>query len=195
MDTVVRGKADLVEAPAVALDTSSSNWTIQGVKVMGRAALNLGHVLPEQVRGPEDLRVFVEAALLGVKDYPLFYEKKSERIPVMFGVNLPTFKALDILSIQGEYYKSPYSDVTKYVREGLPIWQLGTVDTSKTRADDFKWSVYARKAISPSFSVHAQAASDHFRLTDAAYSTSNVPLTYSWNHDWYYIFRLDFNLR
>jgi hypothetical protein len=162
---------------------------------MGRAALNLGHVLPEGVRGPEDLRVFVEAALLGVKDYPLFYEKKSERIPVMFGINLPTFKLLDIISVQGEMYKSRYSDATKFVREGLPIWQTGTLDSTQAKTDDFKWSIHARKSINKSFTVHAQAASDHFRLTDAAFNTSNIPLTYAWNHDWYYLFRLEFNLR
>jgi hypothetical protein len=162
---------------------------------MARAALNLGHLLPEDSRSPEDLRVYAEAALLGVKDYPLYYEKKAERIPIMFGVNLPTFKLLDVLAVQGELYRSPYSDGTKFVREAFPIWQTGTVDSSKAKADDFKWSVHARKALNKSFTVYAQAASDHFRLTDAAFNTSNIPLTNRWNHDWYYLFRLEFNLR
>lgn len=195
IDTVVKGRADQITAPATPTDTSLTNWTIKGVKLMGRAALNLGQLLPEAMRGPEDLRIFVEAALLGVKDYPLFYEKKSERIPIMFGVNLPTFKLLDVFSVQGEIYKSPYSDGTKFVREALPIWQTGTVDSSKSKVDDFKWSIYGKKAVNQTFSVYAQAASDHFRLTDAAFSSSNIPLTNSWNHDWYYLFRLEFNLR
>ncbi|MEO6098418.1 MAG: hypothetical protein ABIW76_23205 [Fibrobacteria bacterium] len=194
-DTVVKGRADKITPPAVPSDTNVTYWTIKGIKLMGRAALNLGHVLPEAIRGPEDLRFFIEAALLGVKDYPLFYEKKSERIPIMAGVNLPTFKLLDVFSVQGEIYKSPYSDGTKFVREGLPTWQTGTVDSSKSTADDFKWSIYAKKSVNKAFTVYAQAASDHFRLTDAAFSTSNIPLTNTWNHDWYYLFRLEFNLR
>lgn len=193
-DTVVKGRGDQITPPGTPSDTTTSYWTIKGVKLMGRAALNLGHVLPESIRGPEDLRFFMEAALLGVKDYPVFYEKKSERIPIMFGVNLPTFKLLDVFSVQGEIYRSPYSDGTKFVREGLPIWQTGTIDTSKTKADDFKWSIYGKKVVNKTFTIYAQAASDHFRLTDAAFSTSNIPLTYSRN-DWYYMFRLEFNLR
>jgi hypothetical protein len=194
-DTVVKGRADQISAPDAPTDTSLTYWTIQGVKLMGRAALNLGHLLPEDLRGPEDLRIFVEAALLGIKDYPLYYEEKSERIPVMFGLNLPTFKLLDVFTVQGEYYKSPYSDATKFVREALPIWQTGTIDTSMADDDNFKWSLYARKAVTKSFSVYAQAASDHFRLTDATFNTSNIPLTGAWNRHWYYLFRLEFNLR
>jgi hypothetical protein len=194
-DTVAAGRADMITAPATATDTADSYWTIRGVKLMARAALNLGQILPEDRRGPEDLRIFVEMALLGVKDYPLYYEKKAERMPMMFGVNLPTFKLLDVLSVQGELYRSPYSDGTKFVREGFPIWQTGTVDSSRTKTDDFKWSVHARKAVTPSFTVYAQAASDHFRLTDAGFNTSNIPLTYAWNHDWYYLLRLEFTLR
>ena len=194
-DTVVRGRGDQVTPPAMPTDTNATRWTIKGVKLMGRAALNLGHVLPEAIRGPEDLRFFMEAALLGVKDYPIYYEKKSERIPVMFGMNLPTFKLLDVLAIQGEIYRSPFSDGTKFVREALPIWQTGTVDSSKSRADDFKWSIYAKKSVNKTFAVYVQTASDHFRLTDAAFNTSNIPVTNAWNHDWYYLFRLEFNLR
>jgi hypothetical protein len=62
-------------------------WTHKGIKVMGRAALNLNHLLPVDIRNPEDLRVFGEVALLGVENQPLYYEKQSERMPVMFGVN------------------------------------------------------------------------------------------------------------
>lgn len=194
-DTVVKGRGDRITAPATPSDTSVTYWTIQGVKLMARAALNLGHFLPEAIRGPEDLRFFMEAALLGVKDYPIYYEKKSERVPVMFGLNLPTFKLLDVFSVQGEIYRSPYSDGTKFVREGLPIWQTGTVDSSKSGTDDFKWSLFAKKSVNKTLTVYAQAASDHFRLTDAAFSTSNIPMTNAWNHDWYYLFRLEFNLR
>ena len=156
--------------------------------------MNFGHLLPEAAGGPEDLRVFAEVALLGVKDYPLYYEKKSERMPIMFGLNLPTFRLLDGLSLQGEYYRSRYVDAAKYVQEGLPIWEEGRIDSSKSKRDDFKWSVHSRKAINKTLTAYVQAASDHFRLTDAAFNTSNIPLTYS-PQDWYYLVRLEFNLR
>jgi hypothetical protein len=45
------------------------------------------------------------------------------------------------------------------------------------------------------FTVYAQAASDQLRLTDGKFNPSNIPLTSTWNHDWYYVLRMEFNLR
>ncbi len=173
-------------------------WTVQGIKLMARAAVNLGSLLPEEIRGPEDLRIFAEVALLGVKNQPLYYEKRSERMPVMFGINIPTAKFLDVLSVQGEYYQSPYSDGLNYIRESRPIPQTEVTPSGKlppTHDDDFKWSVYGKKTLNKLCNVYVQAASDQFRLTDGKYNPSTIPLTTSWQHDWYYVVRLEFNLR
>lgn len=187
-------------------------WTHKGVKVMGRAALNLNTLLPADKRNPEDLRFFAEVALLGVKNHPLYYEKRSERMPVMFGVNVPTFRLLDVLTLQGEYYASPFNDNSKFTSASLPIWaaEFETVDSNFTtypvldpdgkvivkenRRDDWKWSVYARKTVNRVISVHAQAASDHIRLTDGKFNASSVPLTGT-PKEWYYLLRLEFALR
>lgn len=192
-DTTVKGRLDQVTRPDTVKDSSLTRWTFQGVKLMGRAALNLSHLLPEESRGPEDLRLFLEVALLGVKDYPLFYEKKSERIPIMFGITIPTAKLIDVLTIQGELYKSPYNDAYKFTQQSLPIWE--TNHTDSTHSDDFKWSVTARKSVNKLLSINMQAASDHFRLTDGRFNPSSIPLTARWNHDWYYLLRIEFNLR
>ena len=193
VDTVAKGRLDQITAPVTPTDTTLTRWTFQGVKVMGRVALNLGSLLPEDIRGPEDLRFFAEVALLGVKDYPLFYEKKSERMPIMFGATLPTAKLLDALTIQGELYKSPYSDGSKFIQQSVPIWETSKQDS--IHSDDFKWSIVARKSVNKLINVHMQAACDHFRLTDGKFSASSIPLTASWKHDWYYLARLEFNLR
>jgi hypothetical protein len=188
-------------------------WTHKGVKVMGRAALNLNSLLSADRRNPEDLRFFGEVALLGVENYPLFYEKRSERMPVMFGVNLPTFKWLDVLSLQGEYYASPFNDNSKFTSGSLPIWaaryetttdpfggtQLvldanGRVIPIENKEDDWKWSVYGKKTVNKVISVYAQAASDHIRLTDGKFNASSVPLTGT-PKEWYYLLRLEFALR
>ena len=40
-------------------------------------------------------------ALIGVKNYPGWYsERPEERMPIMAGFNFPTFKILDVLSIE-----------------------------------------------------------------------------------------------
>ncbi|MDB5050939.1 MAG: hypothetical protein JWO30_4010 [Fibrobacteres bacterium] len=200
VDTVATGRlSEIQNTVANPTETDTlDHWTVQGIKLMARAALNLGSLLPENIRGPEDLRIFAEIALLGVKNYPLYYEKRSERIPVMFGITLPTAKLLDVFTIQGEYYGSPYSDGLKYISESRPIPQTRSTpsgQTPPTHGDDLKWSIYGKKTINTLCNIYAQAASDQFRLTDGKYNPSTIPLTTSWKHDWYYVLRLEFNLR
>jgi hypothetical protein len=200
VDTVVTGRLSEIQndVQSDAVIDTLDHWTLKGVKVMARAALNLNSLLPEAARGPEDLRIFAEVALLGVENYPLYYEKRSERMPIMFGMTLPTAKLLDLLSVQGEYYSSPYSDGLNYIRESRPIPQTGVTSSGElppTHGDDIKWSVYAKKSVNKLCNVYAQAANDHFRMTDAAFNPSTIPLTRSWKHDWYYLVRLEFNLR
>ena len=190
-------------------DTIVDRWTSKGVKLMARAALNLGFLLPENRRAPEDLRLFGEVALLGVGNQPLFYEKRSERMPIMLGINIPTFKLLDLLSVQAEYFSSPYNDIDYFNGASLPIWKASFAqDSSKkylvdashrvipvaNHKDDLKWSVYAKTGINKSITAYAQVASDHFRLTDADYRVTSVPLTGK-PSEWYYLLRLEFALR
>ncbi|MBD3392248.1 MAG: hypothetical protein GF418_09290 [Chitinivibrionales bacterium] len=69
-----------------------------GTKVMLRAAFDPSPLLEQSAFfGPSDLKVYAEAAILGLKDYPNSYESPSrgytdilERIPVMGGINVPT---------------------------------------------------------------------------------------------------------
>jgi hypothetical protein len=184
-------------------------WTSKGLKLMGRASLDLGRLLPKGLRSPEDLRLFGEVAVLGWGNQPFFYEKRSERIPVMLGFNLPTFRLLDLLSLQIEYYKSPFNDIDYFNSQSIPIWKTsfakdsadryltdasGRIIPVADRNDDLKWSVHAKKIVNKSVTVFAQAASDHFRLTDADYRVTPVPLTGT-PGEWYFLLRLEFALR
>ncbi len=180
-------------------------WTQKGIKVMGRAALNLNSLLPEEIRNPEDLRVFAEIALLGVENQDLFYEDPVERMPIMFGINLPTYRWLDLLSVQVEYQKARFNNFEIYNTQGLPVWTTDFEQDSNDPVrlvpvadlkpeDNWKWSVHAKKTVNPVMTVYAQAASDHFRLTDGSLRASNVPVT-SKPSEWYYLMRLEFTLR
>lgn len=179
------------------IDTvKTGHWTFKGIKLMGRAALNLGSLLPENIRGPEDLRLFTEVAVLGVEDYPVYYSKMSRRIPVMVGINLPTARLLDVFSVQVEYYKSLYNDIEQFNAgtPSLPIWKTDYGD--EITRDDWKWSIYGKKTINKLMTIYAQAADDHFRLTSGprTLKVSSIPLT-STPSDWYYLVRLEFTLR
>jgi hypothetical protein len=198
---------DDLNDPAVTL---LHRWTHKGIKVMGRAALNLNHLLPEESRNPEDLRIFGEVAVLGWKDQPLYYEDRMQRMPIMFGLNVPTLKYLDVLTLQGEYYASPFNSIDRYNSASFPVWEGGFKENAgvyETDADgwvipmdehddDWKWSVYAKKTINKIMTVHAQAASDHLRLMSGPrqLTASAIPLT-STPKEWYYLVRLEFTLR
>jgi hypothetical protein len=70
-------------------------YTFKGTKLMARASLDVKGIVERfagtlSVLGKEDLKLYGEAAVLGVKNYPGWYNKISERIPVMAGVDWPT---------------------------------------------------------------------------------------------------------
>lgn len=104
--------------PALSRDTLGY-YTFQGFKGMARVSADLG-VLAGLPAG--DFKIYSEIALLGFKDYPFYYEKKSERMPLMAGINIPTFGLLDMLSIECEYLKSPFrNDINYAYRERIPL--------------------------------------------------------------------------
>jgi hypothetical protein len=171
-------------------------YETKAIKLMGRASFNVQKVLPIDFLNPNDLKVYGEIALLGVENYPGMYEKRTERMPIMMGINLPTFKLLDMLSFEVEYFKNRNPDDF-----GLQqLWQLPTYysntpntenqtggtgglaqpvefgvpggysilfrDPNANSRDDWKWSLYAVKQVITGVSIRGQVANDHFRAQD-----------------------------
>lgn len=67
-----------------------------------------------ELLGKNDFSVYAEAAILGIENYPVWYEDRTERMPVMFGVHLPRhplmgWGAVTALSAAGAV-KSSYLD-------------------------------------------------------------------------------------
>lgn len=89
-------------------------YSHQGTKLTAFFSLDTKKILGLQGMNANDLIIYGEAALIGVKNYKGVYENRLDRIPIMMGINLPTFGLLDNLSFEVEYYKSPYkNDVNK----------------------------------------------------------------------------------
>jgi len=166
-------------------DTSFGYYTFASTKLMGRIAIDLKTLFPDNLKsfcGAEDLKIYSEAAILGLKNYPgsldsttvngvkspkTRYDDIKKRIPVMIGINIPTYKILDILSFECEWFGSTDpNDMTQVVRDGIPSERQssfsGTSYADSTR-DNWKWSFYAKKTLAGHFNILAQIASDHLR--------------------------------
>ena len=180
----------------------SERLSFQAIKVMARASLDLA-VLLDMPRSSGDFRVFAEAAVLGLENQPLFYEDITQRIPVMVGVNLPTFGILDLLSFQVEYLKNPYPD-NNYEQFNnnvpKPAYPLDNplVYADRRAAgeysdDDLKWSAFLKKSVVPGLDVFLQVANDHLRVQDFNAQPSFMPVTRS-PSDWYYMLRFQWSM-
>ena len=185
-------------------DPTASRWTFQGTKVMGRASVNFGSLLNNPWIGKEGLKLYAEAAILGVKDYPYYYDDIAKRIPVMVGLNLPTLNFFDVIAFEYEHRDWNFQNHIGSVIDGEPIWGSqdqvpgGTYDPKHppepVRAQGTKWSFYAKKELMKGVSLYTQVASDYLRGIDyQLYFFSNETIT-ARPSQWYYLFRLEFGI-
>ena len=186
-------------------------WTFKGFKTMGRISLDIGQLFNSDLIHPGDFKLYSEIALLGVEDQPFFYNKKSERMPMMAGIDIPTFGLLNQLAFEIEYHKSPYPNTNGSELKGqLPVpinygenpfaYDLNSYTPAQRdsvekawKKDDIKWALYARRNITKSISIYAQAADDYLRHFTFTASPSSIPAT-SLPSDWYYVLRLEFGI-
>lgn len=170
-------------------------YTYKGTLLMGRLSMDLGSFIGDKV----DFKLYGEMDVLGVKNYPIFFENRSERIPFMLGMTVPTFGLLDYLAFEVEYWKNRYPIVNvKSLEDGLPKVDYNLmspkIDISRpyTR-DDFKWSVSSRKSVGRYFAVDVQMANDHTRPIRYDFS----PYKFETMLDpgaWYWVLRLQVNM-
>lgn len=188
-------------------------YTYKGFKTMARASLDLGGVFGmENSIGEGAFKLYFEWAWLGIQDQPYFYDKPLERMPIMLGMNIPTFRALDVLGLEIEYRQSRYPNTFRsgfYEQLPLPwdaITDISAYDEndpgysqreSDFKKDDFKWSVYAKRTLGKGLAVHAQAASDHIRFVTTEgggkFRPTFAPTTRE-SGQWYYVLRLEFGI-
>jgi hypothetical protein len=113
------GKAELIRRDSIVMqryiEIDSSGpvpdtvfFTHQGTKVMGMFSLDLKPLIGVESMGQNDLKLYGEAAVLGIKDYGETYGNISQRIPMTLGFNFPTFGLLDMLSFEVERYGAKY---------------------------------------------------------------------------------------
>jgi hypothetical protein len=157
------------------------NISFRGIKLMARASFDpkvfIGAGAGPLTFGSEDLKIYGEVALIGLDNtdaHKDMYGELRQRMPVMFGVNLPVFRALDHLSFEMEWYGAPFHDdmepyLTGYNKPSLfPVGWYGTptknnnTDQNVTR-DNWKWSLHGARMIQNHVRLSFQVANDHWR--------------------------------
>jgi hypothetical protein len=132
--------------------------------------------------------LYGEWAILGVQNQPVYYQKITQRMPVMMGVHIPTFGLLDLLDVETEYLDNPYIDQAFQLsgsgydgthgllgsNQAIPDpfesnpngvdYSLRKFALPSVHGDDWKWAVFATKTILPGLQLKVQVANDHMRL-------------------------------
>lgn len=83
-------------------------YSFKAIKLMARASLDVGNLLAGLKA--DEFKVYAEWAWMGVQNQPFYYDKPSERMPVMFGLNLPTFGLLEVLNVELDYRNSVFEN-------------------------------------------------------------------------------------
>jgi hypothetical protein len=177
-------------------DSLKAYYTFKGFKTAAHINLDFGALLGGETFSPGDFGIYSEVALLGVENQPYYYEKKSERMPIMIGLNVPTGKILDRLAVEAEHVSSPFPNSNIAVLQGgipVPVDDPYKYKINEAKFNDWKWSVYASRKILEGVTVHAQAASDHLRHFNRS-ATPGAQSATSKSNQWYYILRLDFGI-
>jgi hypothetical protein len=191
--TVAGPGADLYKSAYLIIDTTGGKadtltYSMAGTKAMLRGALDFKQVLGGYEGGAKDWVIYFETALIGLKDYPLIYEKKAQRMPFLLGFNIPTYGLLNLLSLELEYYDSPYQNDPYKLVGAYDVFQFsdgnsinyamspippsnkaGSPHLAKAqedfdpKKDNLKWSVFATKSVADRITFKVQIASDHWR--------------------------------
>ena len=174
--------------------SDSGYYTFRGTKLMARFSFDPKPFIPTDIFGKEDCKLYAEAAILGLESYPpndtlsndnglegqntqrnpWGYDTLANKIPITVGFNVPTFKLLDVLSTEVEWYGCDYPDnlanvIGKGISPSLPLPYHDDRDPLDAyNVGHWKWSVYAKKMfMHDHFGIIVQCARDHMRLQSA----------------------------
>lgn len=182
------------------VESDCDYYSFKGFKTMARASLDVGNLIGFDAARTGDFKLYTEIALLGVENVDEYlYNDRTERMPVMAGVVLPTFGLLDRLSFEGEYRKTRFPNT---IGSALGQAQPLPMDfTESPYMEDYakkktyvKWTAYARRSLVEGVTLHAQAANDHLRSYGTVFANPAHRPTTEKNSDWYYVLRLEFGI-
>jgi len=195
-------------------------YSFKGIKVMGKVCFDPKGFFPgfAEVLGKEDGKIFAEAAILGLKNINAYkkystsdtssalmedtstnyYNDISQRIPIMFGFNVPTFKLLDLFALQGEWYGWNFKDALYYQTTSGPNaipspFYSRSYPRDVYKTDNWKWSVNVQKTFLRHFSIIAQLSRDHTRTISYYEKYKDENEMFTKNNEWGWWLKLQYS--
>ena len=160
--------------------------------------------------GRDESRLYGEICVTGWKNYENydtsafgrstnFYANRWDRTLFMFGYNVPTFKILDVLSVEVEHKSNKYPnslEPVENVQKNPPLPIPETISDlalagSTQPISPWYWTVYVKKTFLGNFALIAQAAHDHMRPVEGDASIPPYEDVLEARGDWWWNIRLN----
>ena len=181
----------------------------EAVKLMGRVAFDPKTILGGldmlgindlvSLLGKNDLRLYGEVNVLGLKNYPDYHDKITDRMLWTFGFNFPGFKLIDLINLEFEYCEnnSAFSDADYYATTpSLTAVDIGNgPDGSPLKRSPWRWSLYLKKSLfNEHFSVITQFARDHKKLNFYYFTKAQMSFreTLPTEKDWWWTLKTEY---
>lgn len=149
--------------------SDTTQLSFKGTKVMAMGSLDLKALFGSE-GSSEDWKIYGEMAIIGLRNtkaYQELYGDWIHRMPMMLGINLPTFGLADVFSFEVEWYGAPFADdITKFTSHTSgrqDPFPNNPIAGKNYRRDNWKWSAYLSKVYIDHIKVSAQVANDHSR--------------------------------
>jgi hypothetical protein len=147
------------------------HYTYKGTKLMARCSFDPKQLLSSPnllglAFGPEDGKLYFETTVLGVKNQGTYFNDIIRRWPYMIGFNIPVFKALDLLSLEMEYFDFNYDLFSFPPSTTSPKENMGS--DKWVIENRFHWSFFAQKTVVNGLSIKGLIGKDHYRNTGSA---------------------------
>jgi hypothetical protein len=214
----------------------TSYYTFAGTKIMARLAFDIKPLFGSpDFFGTNDFKLYSEAIILGVKNYPASldsneftnqrpinefgYNKLLEKMPIMVGFNVPSFKLLDIFSAEVEYYGKKYVNRVPIYANARNMLRLPipydpninngqpdgskegnsnasgdyTKDTYKSGVAQWKWSMYLKKTMLEKFAITLQFARDHSLVKTGLAQNVDYEEIFIKANQWYWMLKFGYS--
>ncbi len=165
------------------------NFDNRAIKVMTHATLDFNELFGLDAKRLGAFELYGEIAVLGFKNYGIFYTDLKQRMPYMLGLSIPTFGLLSNLSIEYEVLKNPNIESLGSTFDVLDLAPESNYRYKVFPRDDTKWSIHASRSLTSFLSIYLQVANDHMRLKDKYARPEFVPITNTPSH-WYWLTRI-----